>query len=60
MAELIILVVGLNIFSQLYLIRKDKEKVAKRDYIKFFVESLYITCSMLMMKYLYVNVSQLM
>lgn len=60
MAELIILVVGLNIVSQLYLIRKDKEKVAKRDYIKFFVESLYITCSMLMMKYLYVNVSQLM
>lgn len=58
MAKLIILVVGWNIVSQLYLIRKDKEKVTKRDYIKFFVESLYITCSMLMMKYLYVTASQ--
>lgn len=52
-ALLIIYMVGMNIVSQLYLIRKDKEQVTKRDYIKFFVESLVITGSVLLMRYVY-------
>lgn len=52
-ALLIVFMVGMNIVSQLYLIRKDKDQVTKRDYIKFFVESLFITGSVLLMRYVY-------
>ena len=36
------LLVGLNIISQFTLIRKDHEKVTRRDFVAFFVQTIFI------------------
>ncbi len=58
-AQLIMFIVGMNIVSQLHLIRKDKEIVTKRDYFTFLIQSLFITGSVLLMRYVYMTLTKL-
>lgn len=59
-ALLIMIFVGANIAAQLYLIRKDKEQVTKKDYITFFFQSIYITGCVLLMRCVYMMATKWM
>ena len=46
--NVIMVVVALNIASSFYLIRRDKETITKRDYVKLLLESIFITLMILL------------
>lgn len=46
--NVIMVVVVLNIVSSFYLIRRDKETITKRDYIKLLLESIFLTLMILL------------
>ena len=46
--KVIMVVVALNIASSFHLIRRDKETITKRDYIKLLLESIFITLMILL------------
>jgi len=41
-AVVTMLLVGLNIISQFTLIRKDHERVTRRDFVTFFIQTIFI------------------
>lgn len=53
--NVIMVVVALNIASSFYLIRKDKEIITKRDYIKLLLESIFLTLMILLAYGLYLS-----
>lgn len=53
--SVIMVVVALNIASSFYLIRKDKETITKRDYIKLLLESIFLTLMILLAYGLYLS-----
>ena len=53
--NVIMVVVALNIASSFYLIRKDKETITKRDYIKLLLESIFLTLMILLAYGLYLS-----
>ena len=48
-------VVALNIASSFHLIRRDKETITKRDYVKLLLESIFITLMILLAYGLYLS-----
>lgn len=53
MIKLVLLCIGLNIVSQLAVIRKDHEHVTRCDYWLFLIQSLFIVVAMVMARYIY-------
>jgi len=53
--NVIMVVVALNIASSFYLIRRDKETITKRDYIKLLLESIFLTLMILLAYGLYLS-----
>lgn len=53
--NVIMVVVALNIVSSFYLIRRDKETITKRDYIKLLLESIFLTLMILLAYGLYLS-----
>ena len=58
-ATLVAFLVGMNIVSQLYMIRKDKDKVTKRDYVKFSIEALFITFEFLVIYFAFTSLASM-
>jgi hypothetical protein len=53
--KVIMVVVALNIASSFHLIRRDKETITKRDYVKLLLESIFITLMILLAYGLYLS-----
>ena len=47
-AYVIMIGVALNVVSTFHLIRRDKETITKRDYIKLLLESIFLTLMILL------------
>ena len=52
---IIMIGVAMNVVSTFHLIRKDKETITKRDYIKLLLESIFLTLMILLAYGLYLS-----